>query len=157
MDADGSVNSPDDLAELYRNRFDEAEVASKRVLWGALCSGFFQAYVPEEGSVVDLGAGNCEFTNAIRASRRIAVDLNPETKSFADAGVTVLETSSTDLSALEDASIDTCSPRTSSNICRAKLCCSTPCKLRPVWPIFGRQMLVVASRRSVTNEPHRTR
>ena len=106
MDADGSVNSPDDLAELYRNRFDEAEVASKRVLWGALCSGFFQAYVPEEGSVVDLGAGNCEFTNAIRASRRIAVDLNPETKSFADAGVTVLETSSTDLSALEDASID---------------------------------------------------
>jgi SAM-dependent methyltransferase len=67
----------------------------------------FQQYVPESGTVLDLGAGNCEFSNAIRARRRIAVDLNPETKHFADPGVEVLLTSSTNLSALVDGSVDT--------------------------------------------------
>lgn len=107
MSTDGTVDNPDELAALYRNRFDAKELAEKRILWSALCQGMFQQYVPESGTVLDLGAGNCEFSNAIRARRRVAVDLNPETKQFADPGVEVLQTSSTDLSALADGSVDT--------------------------------------------------
>jgi len=104
---DGTVVDPEELASLYRNRFDTKELAEKQVLWSALCQGMFQQYVPESGTVLDLGAGNCEFSNAIRARRRVAVDLNPETKQFAEQGVEVLQTSSTDLSALADSTVDT--------------------------------------------------
>jgi ubiquinone/menaquinone biosynthesis C-methylase UbiE len=107
MSADGTVDDPDQLAALYRNRFDTKELADKRVLWSTLCESMFQQYVPQSGTVLDLGAGNCEFSNAIHARRRVAVDLNPQTRQFADPGVEVLQTSSTDLSALADCSVDT--------------------------------------------------
>jgi SAM-dependent methyltransferase len=107
MTTDGTVDDPNELSRLYRNRFDAKELAEKQTLWLALCQGMFQQYVPESGTVLDLGAGNCEFSNAIRARRRVAVDLNPETKQFAEQGVEVLQTSSTDLSALADGTVDT--------------------------------------------------
>jgi SAM-dependent methyltransferase len=107
MTTDGTVDDPNELSRLYRNRFDAKELAEKQILWSALCEGMFQQYVPESGTVLDLGAGNCEFSNAIRARRRVAVDLNPETKYFADPAVEVFQTSSTDLSALADGSVDT--------------------------------------------------
>jgi len=107
MAPDGAVDDPNQLSSLYRNRFDAKELAEKQVLWSALCKGMFQQYVPESGTVLDLGAGNCEFSNAIRARRRVAVDLNPETKNFANPAVEVLQTSSTDLSALTDGTVDT--------------------------------------------------
>jgi SAM-dependent methyltransferase len=107
MSADGVVDEPRQLADLYRNRFSERELRDKKVLWDTLCTEVFQEWVPVDGTVVDLGAGNCEFTNAIKAARRIAVDLNPETGTFAEPGVEFLETSSTDIHQLEDASVQT--------------------------------------------------
>ncbi len=101
---------PDDAGYLeatYEQRFSVAERRDKQVLWNTLVDEVFQQYVPVDGSVVDLGAGFCEFTNAIRASRRIAVDLNPATVLAADAGIEVLLTSSDDLAAIEDESVDT--------------------------------------------------
>lgn len=101
---------PDDAGYLeatYGQRFSVAERRDKQVLWNTLVDEVFQQYVPVDGSVVDLGAGFCEFTNAIRASRRIAVDLNPATVLAADAGIEVLLTSSDDLAAIEDESVDT--------------------------------------------------
>jgi SAM-dependent methyltransferase len=97
----------DDLEAIYRNRFDERDLANKRILWDVLVRDVFQRYVPVEGTVLDLGAGNCEFTNAVRARRRIAVDLNPDTVGFADPGVQVLTTSSDDLHDVADESVDT--------------------------------------------------
>jgi len=79
----------------------------KRKIWNILVESFFQKYVPLVGSVVDLGAGNCEFINVVQAERRIAVDLNPQTKDFLVAEVEFIETSSEDLAVLEDHSIDT--------------------------------------------------
>ena len=37
--------------------------------------------------VVDVGAGYCEFINNIRAGRKIAVDLNPRVREFAQPDV----------------------------------------------------------------------
>ena len=97
----------DDLEGIYRNRFDERDLANKRVLWEVLVREVFQRYVPPDGTVLDLGAGNCEFTNAVRARRRIAVDLNPDTVRFAGPGVEVLTTSSDDMGSVADESVDT--------------------------------------------------
>jgi SAM-dependent methyltransferase len=95
------------LSDIYSGRFTAGEMERKKKIWNILAVSFFQKYVPVFGSVVDLGAGNGEFVNAIQAERRIAVDLNPQTKDFLAPGVEFIEASSNDLAILEDHSIDT--------------------------------------------------
>ena len=101
---------PDDadyLSATYEGRFSAAELRDKEVLWRTLVEEVFQAYVPRDGTVLDLGAGYCEFINAVTARRRLAVDLNPDTVDWAAPGVEVLLTSSEDLAAVESGSVDT--------------------------------------------------
>jgi SAM-dependent methyltransferase len=95
------------LSEIYSGRFSASNLEQKQKIWGSLTTNFFQKYVPATGSVVDLGAGNGEFINAVRARRRIAVDLNPRTKEALAPGVEFIESSSEDLAIFEDQSIDT--------------------------------------------------
>lgn len=78
-----------DLHDTYARRFAGQEVRRKQV-WEVLCRNFFQRWVPLEGSVLDLGAGYCEFINSIHAKNRFALDLNPATIGHAKDGVTVL-------------------------------------------------------------------
>lgn len=75
--------SATELTQLYDDRFTAAELEGKQRLWEALCRGFFDRYVDPDDTVLDLAAGSCEFTNACRARRKIAVDLNPETARYA--------------------------------------------------------------------------
>jgi SAM-dependent methyltransferase len=56
--------------------------------------------------VLEVGAGYCEFINNITADRKLAVDLNPDTRRHADPDVQVFLTSSTDLAAIPSASVD---------------------------------------------------
>jgi len=91
---------------VYRHRFNSYEVEQKNKIWEVLCSHFFQKFIPEEAHVLDIGAGYCEFINNIRCKKKIAVDLNNETSSFANSNVSVTSSSSTDLGFLSDHSID---------------------------------------------------
>lgn len=77
------------LDRLYATRFPEAERRARVRLWRTLCDAFFARYVPPGGTVLDLGAGYCDFINQIHAGRRIAIDLNPETPAAAAPGVEV--------------------------------------------------------------------
>jgi SAM-dependent methyltransferase len=77
------------LDRLYANRFSRDERAAKARLWGTLCEAYFQALVPRGATVLDVGAGYCDFINQVRAARRIAVDANPDTPRFAAEGVEV--------------------------------------------------------------------
>lgn len=97
--------SAQDLSILYQERFSDAELAGKKILWETLCRRFFDRYVGPSDTVVDLGAGSCEFINAARCARKIAVDLNPETKRYA-VDAQVLLTSSEDLSDIPSGSVD---------------------------------------------------
>ena len=105
-DADSRLGSDGaDLTRLYRERFDDRDLAQKRALWDTLCRHFLQRFIDPDATVLDLGAGSCEFTNAVRAGRRIAVDLNPDTKAFAqDAEVHIVP--STDMRPVESDSVD---------------------------------------------------
>lgn len=73
----------EELARLYQDRFSSAEMTSKRLLWEALYDEFLTHYVRPTDTVLDLGAGACEFINVCQAGVKIAVDLNPETKLWA--------------------------------------------------------------------------
>lgn len=101
-----NLPEPSELTILYRKRFSERDLETKRAMWQVLAERVFQQYVPTDGTVVDLGAGSCELVNSLQAARRVAVDLNPDTSKCAAPGVEVLLTSSEDLSSLDDASVD---------------------------------------------------
>src|SRR5271166_1001713 len=77
------------LEGLYANRFPPEERVEKNRLWQTLYDAFLSRYIPREGTVLDLGAGYCDFINEVQAVRRIAVDLNPETRRAAREGIEV--------------------------------------------------------------------
>jgi len=79
-----------ELKRIYENRFSEAERDRKRRIWKIFCESYFQRFIPADGTVIDLGAGYCDFINHVRAARRIAVDLNPDTPRYAAPDVEVL-------------------------------------------------------------------
>jgi len=60
--------------ELYDTRFSLVERRAKDAVWRVLCADFFQRWVPLDATVLDLGAGFCEFVNHIRCREKWAVD-----------------------------------------------------------------------------------
>lgn len=94
-----------DVQAVYERRFADS-LAFRRQMWAVLCRDFFQAHVPEDATVVEIGAGYCEFINHIRAGRKIAVDLNPDTRTHAGPDVTVITSSTSRIDTLADASAD---------------------------------------------------
>ena len=78
------------LKKLYANRFDSRQMQAKVVLWKILVDDFLQKYVPSKSSILDIGGGYCEFINQIRAERKCLIDLNPDSKLFANPDVKVI-------------------------------------------------------------------
>jgi ubiquinone/menaquinone biosynthesis C-methylase UbiE len=95
-----------ELKKLYHQRFPETDLAQKHAIWKVLCEDFFQRCVLATDTVVDIGAGYCEFINNIRAAKKIAVDLNPDVHRFAAADVQVINASCTEITQIAAASID---------------------------------------------------
>lgn len=87
-----------ELAKLYGHRFEASELPKKLAIWQVLCEDFFSRYVRPTDTVVDVGAGYCEFINNIKCARRIAVDLNPDIVRFAADNVEVRNENCTELS-----------------------------------------------------------
>jgi len=96
----------EELAKIYGERFSAAELESKRQLWQALYEGFFSRFIRPTDTVLDLAAGSCEFINACRASNKIAVDLNPDVKKWADSTTRVVIAPSTEMPEIEDGSVN---------------------------------------------------
>jgi SAM-dependent methyltransferase len=78
-----------DVESIYTNRFSGSEAQRDRV-WQILTRHYFQRWIACTDTVLDLGAGYCEFINNIQAGRKIAVDLNPVTPLKAAPNVTVV-------------------------------------------------------------------
>jgi len=95
-----------DVTQLYRNRFDEADRARKSRVWDVLYARVFGRWVRPQDTVLDLGAGFCEFINAARAARRIAVDLNPDAARFVAPGIELHTASASRLDFLSDGAVD---------------------------------------------------
>src|SRR5258708_14654994 len=99
------MSSAVDVEAIYKRRFTP-DLTSRQQMWQARCKGFFQRFVADNATVLEVGAGYCEFINTIRAGAKIAVDLNPDTRHYANPDTRVVETTSTDLSAIESGTID---------------------------------------------------
>jgi len=94
------------LAALYDNRFDAKDQAWKARVWSVLWQQVFSRYVSPTDTVLDLGAGFCEFINNAQAKRKIAVDLNPRLPEFAGPGVETRCAPAEDLAFLGNGEVD---------------------------------------------------
>jgi SAM-dependent methyltransferase len=83
-----TLHSAEDLQQLYRARF-AGRSAYRQNVWRSLCS-FFSQWISRDDVVLDLGAGHCEFINAVACHTKFAMDLNPEAKELANPEVTVI-------------------------------------------------------------------
>lgn len=71
---------PEELQREYRRRFAAIE-SYRNEVWSRLVPAFFQAWVPAESVVLDLGCGYGEFINHVHAKVKYAMDLNPDAES----------------------------------------------------------------------------
>lgn len=84
------VQSVKKIRGYYQNRFSKEENRKKKKIWQILCREVFRQYIKKSDTVIDIGAGYCEFINTISAKRKIAIDLNPDTQKKAGRGIEVL-------------------------------------------------------------------
>jgi SAM-dependent methyltransferase len=96
------------LDRLYRTRFSDADVAAKERVWQVLCADFFQQYIKKTDTLLEIACGYGEFIRHIDAGKKIALDLNPESKKFIPPGVEFHLGTATDLSFLPDSGVDVC-------------------------------------------------
>jgi SAM-dependent methyltransferase len=78
-----------ELQRIYGARFAGKSDYRTRI-WKVLAS-YFGQWFPGTGTVLDLGAGYCEFINNAAAARKYAMDLNPDVRAQAAQGVGVLQ------------------------------------------------------------------
>lgn len=93
------------LQEMYQHRFSPDENFRKK-MWETLCQHYFQGYVSDRDVILEIGAGYCEFINNIRGKRKIAVDINPDIQHYANDDVEAIISRSTNISTIENSSID---------------------------------------------------
>ncbi len=67
---------PVNIEALYKRRFNSFERIRKVQLWRVLCQDYLQKFIKPKDKVLDLGAGSCEFINAIRCKQKLAIDAN---------------------------------------------------------------------------------
>jgi ubiquinone/menaquinone biosynthesis C-methylase UbiE len=77
----------------------------RMVVWKEIVR-FLNQFIKGTHTVLDLGAGYCDFINTVSAEKKIAVDISPELPRYADKSVKHIQSLATDLSSVEDQSVD---------------------------------------------------
>lgn len=73
-----SVESAENVTEIYKKRFIETGLEKRDRVWKTLCASYFNKLVVADGSILDLACGYGEFINNIKVKKKFAVDLNPD-------------------------------------------------------------------------------
>lgn len=92
------------LQRIYAARFT-GKTHYRTSIWKILVA-YFSQWFPKTGSVLDLGAGYCEFINQTNAAVKYAMDLNPDVQELAAHGVTVLQQDCSDSWPFPDGHLD---------------------------------------------------
>jgi len=67
---------------------------------------FLAKFIPQQATVLDIGAGYCDFINNITATNRTALDYSPDFMEYATKGVKTIQTPVTNMVGVEDNSVD---------------------------------------------------
>lgn len=88
----------------FRSRF--AFDLKRSRTWKVLCKYYFQKFIDPQDSVVDLGAGWCDFINNVKAREKFAVDLWPEILKEAKIDVKAIVSDVTSYPTIQTSSIN---------------------------------------------------
>ncbi|MCU1279366.1 MAG: Methyltransferase type 11 [bacterium] len=80
-------------------------LARRRGVWREIVR-YVKKDAPGAETVLELGAGYCDFINQFPAPRRLAFDLNPEMKAYAEKGVDLRIEDCTNLPGVEPQTVD---------------------------------------------------
>ncbi len=97
--------NPEALQRLYGDRFS-GQTEYRNEVWKRLCNDYFNRWIPANSTVLDLGAGHCEFINNVSAAKKYALDLNPDAAAAATADVELILHDCTLEWPLPEASVD---------------------------------------------------
>lgn len=92
-----------DGANYYRHMY--RTVQQRDTVWRVLAD-YVQREISPTDTVLDVGAGYCNFINHVTAGRRLALDVNPEGAQWAAPGVEFIVGNCTSLEGVADNSID---------------------------------------------------
>ncbi|MFH1737725.1 MAG: class I SAM-dependent methyltransferase, partial [bacterium] len=98
--------SPDEVQQTYRHRFDQRAKEAKYGIWKVIVEEFLQKWVNPNDTVLDIGCGYGEFLNHIRCTRRLGIDLNPDSGTHLQKEIEFHQGDACELSFLDDSSID---------------------------------------------------
>lgn len=93
---------------VYRAGYFETRLAAdpnRRVVWGYICD-YLRRWIPADADVLELGAGWCDFANAVTARSVTAMDIDATVVKAARPGVTAVVGDCTDLSRFADGCFD---------------------------------------------------
>lgn len=77
----------------------------REVVWKEIVR-YLNPFILNKETILDLGAGYCDFINNVLAKNKIAVDISPELSKYAKSDVRQIQTNVTDLSKIESSSVD---------------------------------------------------
>lgn len=77
----------------------------RAVVWKEIVS-YLSKFIPKNGTVVDIGAGYCDFINNVDSKNRIAVDYSPDFKQYAKEGIRTIQSPVTDMMEINSDSAD---------------------------------------------------
>ena len=83
----------DNLQDLYNTRFSDEEKKNKNGIWVEICAFINRVFGTEDGIIVDVAAGYCDFINNYKSTetqKKYAIDLNPDVEKYADSSVTTI-------------------------------------------------------------------
>jgi len=93
-----------DVKKYFQSR--RSSDSRRAVLWKTLWDCHFRFLIGDDDTVLDLGAGHCDFINQVRARTRFAVDQSPGILKHAAPGIHAHVGELTDLGWLADGSVD---------------------------------------------------
>jgi SAM-dependent methyltransferase len=91
------------MSDYYKTRYSYDKGRTK--VWIAITE-YLQRYIKKTDTVVDLGAGYCDFINNIKATKKYAVDINPDGYKFCEANVEFINSSINHIAKIKHGSVD---------------------------------------------------
>ncbi len=87
----------------YKSRYVWNE--DRTVVWKEIVR-YLEKYIPKDGTILDIGAGYCDFINNVDSKNRIALDYSPDLNKYAKEEIIQINSSVTDMSKVVSNTVD---------------------------------------------------
>jgi ubiquinone/menaquinone biosynthesis C-methylase UbiE len=78
---------------------------NRSIVWKEIVK-YLSSFISSDSTVLDIGAGYCDFINNVKAKNKIALDYSPDFSKFANDDVKTVQSKVTDMSVIHDKSVD---------------------------------------------------